>query len=300
MDDEQNLSEPVAPSLRKIFPGLLGAGGLLLFAFFIQIMLMLGFVVYTWFRNHTIDTVAIVTSLPIFIITYIVTFGGTVWFGWRLTREPLREVFRFRRFPYKITIFFVPLLFGLAVVLFEVIAYVTQVKPVSSWLMELMRRLMEQSVWLALLTGGVIGPFLEELLFRGLILRGFLHRYKPGIAIAASSFLFGLLHLNIWQFFSAFGLGLVLGWLYQRTRSLWPCFILHAVHNSTITFTGTLVYSSILDYPKEIVDATVMPLLPWWLVSGGALLLALSLLGIRWMLPMRATEDPAAAEPAAG
>jgi membrane protease YdiL (CAAX protease family) len=77
---------------------------------------------------------------------------------------------------------------------------------------------------------------LEEMLFRGVILRAFLRRYPAGIAIVHSSAIFGLAHLNLYQFLVGLMLGLLLGWLYERTRSLWPCIALHGAYNSAVTF----------------------------------------------------------------
>lgn len=81
-------------------------------------------------------------------------------------------------------------------------------------------------------------PMLEELLFRGIILEGFLKRYSPWKAILLSSFLFGLIHLNPWQFVVAFGLGNMLGWLYWKTGSLLPCIFLHYVNNTLATISN--------------------------------------------------------------
>jgi len=71
----------------------------------------------------------------------------------------------------------------------------------------------------------------EEVLCRGLVLRALLNRWRPGLAIAVSSLVFGAMHLDPWQFFYATWLGLLLGWVYWRTRSLGLCVLLHAVHN---------------------------------------------------------------------
>jgi membrane protease YdiL (CAAX protease family) len=240
----------------------------------------MGVLLFDFFTKKAVDISVIANSLPVFVASYIITFGGTVIFGWYLSKSGFKEVFPFTRFPAALIPAFIPLLLGLAVLLFEIMAVVTHIKPVSPWLIDLMRRLMEQSVVLALLAGGIIGPFLEELLFRGIIMRGFLDRYKPWQAILYSSLLFGILHLNIWQFCSATLLGLFLGWLYYKTRSLWPCFILHAIHNSSVTMTGTLVYTSLLGYPADVIDSSVMPFLPWWLVSIGIML---ALAGVAWI-----------------
>lgn len=78
----------------------------------------------------------------------------------------------------------------------------------------------------------VLAPVLEEMLFRGIILRSFLQQYSRRAAIIGSALLFGAAHLNGPQFVAGAVLGCVLGWLYERTRSLWPCIFLHAVYNA--------------------------------------------------------------------
>jgi uncharacterized protein len=78
----------------------------------------------------------------------------------------------------------------------------------------------------------ILAPMLEEMLFRGIILRAFLQQHQRWEAIAYSALFFGAAHLNIYQFVLAFWLGLLLGWLFERTRSLIPCIALHAAVNS--------------------------------------------------------------------
>ena len=78
----------------------------------------------------------------------------------------------------------------------------------------------------------VVAPLTEELLFRGIILPGFLARYSPRASIVLCALLFGLLHLNPWQFAGAFLLGMYLSYLYMKTRSLAMCIVGHAVNNS--------------------------------------------------------------------
>jgi uncharacterized protein len=279
--------EPLsAPSrvIEKKFPGIGAAVGLLFLAVFIQFVFSAGILLVNWISKRNLDLNILTSSLSVVIVLYVATFGGVILIGWLLARTPFRELYRFTFFPWKITLWYLPLLAGLVVLLLELMAVVTHILPVSSWLMELMRRLMEESLWLALLFGGLIGPLLEEMLFRGLILRGFLDRYKPWHAILLSALLFGVFHLNVWQFFTAFFLGLLLGWLYWKTGSLWPCFILHALHNSTVTLSGTFIYTTLLGYPEEVVDATVTPYLPIWLTAVGVLFTLAGVCGIRAIL----------------
>ena len=78
----------------------------------------------------------------------------------------------------------------------------------------------------------VLAPVLEEMLFRGVILRSFLQQYERGYAILGSSVIFGFAHGNIYQLVYATLFGLAAGWLYERTRSLIPGIALHMSANS--------------------------------------------------------------------
>ena len=74
-------------------------------------------------------------------------------------------------------------------------------------------------------------PVLEELLFRGIMLDGLLKNHKPFKSIFITSLLFGLVHLNPWQFIAGFILGIFIGWIYYKTRSLSYAIIMHATAN---------------------------------------------------------------------
>ncbi|QKG58965.1 CPBP family intramembrane metalloprotease [Hymenobacter sp. BRD128] len=96
---------------------------------------------------------------------------------------------------------------------------------------------------LSLFFGCLLAPVLEEILFRGLLLRGLLRNYSPVVAIGQSALLFGVFHLNPAQSLFALLMGLMLGWLYYRTQSLALCIALHALNNllsfSSMMYNGT-------------------------------------------------------------
>ncbi len=85
--------------------------------------------------------------------------------------------------------------------------------------------------WAGLVLAVIIGPLVEEIVFRGLILRGLLGHTRPWAAIFVSAVLFALMHFNPAQLPVALALGLALGWIYMRTRSLGLCFLGHGVNN---------------------------------------------------------------------
>jgi membrane protease YdiL (CAAX protease family) len=80
----------------------------------------------------------------------------------------------------------------------------------------------------------IAAPVFEELIFRSLILDGLLERYSHLNSILASSFLFGFVHLNPQQFVVAFIIGIFMGWVYLKTRSVVLTMIIHA----TLNFVG--------------------------------------------------------------
>jgi membrane protease YdiL (CAAX protease family) len=84
---------------------------------------------------------------------------------------------------------------------------------------------------LIIVGGCVLAPILEECLFRGILLKGLLRNYRPAVAIGQSALLFGLVHFNPAQSTVALLMGVLLGWLYYRTRSLGLCIMLHALYN---------------------------------------------------------------------
>ncbi|MGM9598729.1 MAG: lysostaphin resistance A-like protein [Faecousia sp.] len=82
----------------------------------------------------------------------------------------------------------------------------------------------------------VLAPIFEELLFRRAIIRHSV-RYGEKTAILFSATAFALFHGNLFQFFYAFGIGLLFGYIYVRTGKLIYTIFLHAI----INFWGTIV-----------------------------------------------------------
>ena len=74
-------------------------------------------------------------------------------------------------------------------------------------------------------------PIAEETFFRGFILRGLANRWRVTPALIVSAAVFAALHLAPALLLPVFVTGLLLGFLYHRTGSLWPCIAVHAAQN---------------------------------------------------------------------
>lgn len=127
------------------------------------------------------------------------------------------------------------LLPGLEIVLDFLNSWLEAWQPVPAGQKKIFDQMMGNGVH-SFITVCLVAPVLEEMLFRGIILRSFLHQYSRWIAILASSCLFGLAHMNIYQFLCATIIGVLSAWLYEKTRSLWPCIALHAGSNGVAIY----------------------------------------------------------------
>ncbi|MBS6237997.1 MAG: CPBP family intramembrane metalloprotease [Bacteroides sp.] len=89
-----------------------------------------------------------------------------------------------------------------------------------------------QSGWLGIICVAILGPILEELLFRGAITKVLLKKYNPVVAILISGLIFGIFHMNPAQVVGATLIGFILAWIYYKTHSLIPCILIHIMNNS--------------------------------------------------------------------
>ena len=82
-----------------------------------------------------------------------------------------------------------------------------------------------------ILSVAVVAPIYEEIIFRGILLKGMAKKINPTIALVASSLIFALVHMNIPQGINAFLLGMVIGSIYLRTGSIYLSIFAHFVNN---------------------------------------------------------------------
>ena len=142
------------------------------------------------------------------------------------------------------------------------------------------------SLLLNLFVFAVLPALLEELVFRGYVLRT-LRVYGDWFAVMVSSLLFGLMHGNISQIPFAFIVGLALGWLYVMTDNIWVPVAVHFANNA---FSLVQQYCSMGmgDNARGILSVfSIMSLITIGLISLGFLIARRSKLFRR--LPRRGT-----------
>jgi len=100
-------------------------------------------------------------------------------------------------------------------------------------------------VWYAMWMVAFLGPFAEEVMFRGVAYTTLKGRVGIGWAIVLSGVLFALLHVDPVGFVPIAVLGMLLAYLYERTGSLVPSIAVHVVHNSVMVGIVYLVRAAV-------------------------------------------------------
>ena len=100
-----------------------------------------------------------------------------------------------------------------------------------------------QLKWRVLVMVAVLAPLFEELFFRGILQRGLIDagaKKRPWVGILLASGLFAAMHFRAdptqigWHSLPAlFVLSVALGWVYERSGSLWAPIFLHAIFNGS-------------------------------------------------------------------
>jgi membrane protease YdiL (CAAX protease family) len=78
----------------------------------------------------------------------------------------------------------------------------------------------------------VVAPFVEELFFRGLLLRSMELHAPAGVALVLTSLIFAAIHFELILLPGLFVAGLVFGYLAQRTGRLGPAIFAHIGFNA--------------------------------------------------------------------
>ncbi len=86
-------------------------------------------------------------------------------------------------------------------------------------------------ILLLFISTAIVPAIVEEILFRGVILNALLP-FGGTVAVFGSAFLFALMHGNVLQFFYTALMGIILGYVYVRTRSIWCGVLIHFFNNA--------------------------------------------------------------------
>lgn len=196
-----------------------------------------------WFFTQYVGTMALdrsTTAMAAGQIAFILT--PPLAMGFILTSSP-RQTLRL----YWPASKYLGLAAGLAVALnplvHELGYWVERYFPISQTARDAIAQLMgsRHDLPTALLLFALVPAVCEEVAFRGYVLSGLESAYRPRTAVLLSAILFGIMHVLMslfQQLFNATLLGLVLGLLAVRSRSLLPGIVFHLLNNGLAVSLG--------------------------------------------------------------
>ena len=89
----------------------------------------------------------------------------------------------------------------------------------------------------------IIAPVVEEIVFRGFIFQTLMAAVRPAYASLAAAAIFSLVHFEFESAGIIFVLGLILNWIFMRSKSLWPCIAFHVVNNALAFLLEWLIWT---------------------------------------------------------
>lgn len=134
--------------------------------------------------------------------------------------------------------------------------------------------ILETPIGLVILVVVIIGPIVEEMIFRKVFI-DVLGVYGNRFAIALSSFAFGFFHGNLSQLIYATLLGFILGYIYVKTHRIILPIIMHMLVNFFGTVPVLLVSESLnrLASIEEIAEEDVLSYIPDLLSAYGYIII---------------------------
>jgi membrane protease YdiL (CAAX protease family) len=162
---------------------------------------------------------------------------------------------------------------------FGIISPIVSLIPMPDFMLEVFMSMFGQTGIFSFISIVIAAPIFEELIFRGVMLDGLLKRYSPIKSILISSFLFGLIHLNPWQFIGAFAIGVLAGWVYYKTRKLTNAIIIHMANNGFAFL--SVYFSDSTNFANESLTESYGSILSFVYITIGAI--AISIAGILYL-----------------
>jgi len=113
-----------------------------------------------------------------------------------------------------------------------------------------------------IISSGLIGPILEEMVFRGIVYNKLKEFNKPMTSIILTSVIFGMIHTNYLDAIYAFGVSFMFIYLYEKYKSIKAPIVMHIFLNTTIILTINIInQNNILINLGLIIVSTIIILL---------------------------------------
>ena len=120
---------------------------------------------------------------------------------------------------------------------------------------------------LNLLVIALIPAIGEELTFRGVLQQGLTRRMNPHVAIILTAAIFSFIHFQFYGFLPRMFLGVLLGYMFYVSGSLWPSILMHFLNNGTSVLLYYLCNKGVIDDAEHFGETTNV-----WLIAASAVI----------------------------
>ena len=96
----------------------------------------------------------------------------------------------------------------------------------------------------------------EELTFRGVLQQALTRRCNAHVAIWLSAFIFSFIHFQFYGFLPRFFLGLIIGYMFYYSGSLWTSILMHFINNGSAVVVAYLDYKGFVNVDWEHFGST--------------------------------------------
>jgi membrane protease YdiL (CAAX protease family) len=166
----------------------------------------------------------------------LISLGIVILIGFKKTKRKFNEVFKFNNASSLLWIAIIVFMIGFVIVTSELDNLVNYFLPMPEVFRNIFDVLMARQAFIfSVIVVGIIPGIMEELFFRGLILDGLNRNYTQRKAIIISALLFGIVHLNPWQFYGGFIIGLISAYICINTNSILLSIYIHLFNNTLYT-----------------------------------------------------------------
>ena len=112
-----------------------------------------------------------------------------------------------------------------------------------------------------IISSGILGPILEELVFRGIVYNKLKTFNKPKTSMILTSIIFALFHSDIVNVIYAFIVSFVLIYLYEKYKSLKAPILMHIFLNTTIILMLNLIIKNFIVFNLYLLIVSIIILL---------------------------------------
>ena len=254
----------------KAYPGIKNA--ILLCVLLLGIQLVAGAILGILSAVLNIEEGSAISGIG-YILISLLSFGLVIFIGFRKSKKTFNEVFMFNKVSLNIWIPSIIFMFGIVILSSEIDNVLHYFLPMPQFFQDVFAAMMiNEYLIISIILIGILPAFLEEMLFRGLMLNGFKENYSHKKTILITALLFGVIHLNPWQFVTAFIIGLIAAWVCLKIKSIVICVYMHLFNN--LLFVFAMKYNdvvSIQGFNSSLVEHSFQP---WWFNVIGIVLAA--------------------------